>query len=487
MPANTDGHCSSPKNIGILAISTYFPHSYVDQNELEQHDNVSSGKYTIGLGQKQMGFCHDNEDVCSLCLTAVSNLIERNEVSYNEIGRLEVGTETIVDKSKSVKSVLMQLFVESGNYDVEGVDSTNACYGGTAALFNSIAWMESSYWDGRYALVVCGDIAVYASGNARCTGGAGAVAMLIGPNAPLVFEQGLRSSYIRHAYDFYKPDLTSEYPTVDGKLSVECYITALDSCYQSYCTKAEKRLKLPTSSFSLQNIDYMLFHTPYCKLVQKSLARLVLNDVVRDTTHCYCDKHRKDAQEIQQFKDTSLPSCIFDRTIEKSCMTASSNIFNEKTSPSLLIARRVGNMYTPSLYGCLVSLLVSTSSEQLLGKRIALFSYGSGLAASMYSIKIQDTSSTRFTLDTLQHNLCDVIKKLDSRQKFSPVDFTKVLERREHVYNKCNYTPVSDEQVLFPSTFYLSNIDDKFRRTYKRKPSHDVVVTNGDSSMNGHH
>ena len=43
----------------------------------------------------------------------------------------------------------MQLFIGSGNNDVEGVDSTNACYGGTAALINSIAWVESSYWDGK--------------------------------------------------------------------------------------------------------------------------------------------------------------------------------------------------------------------------------------------------------------------------------------------------------------------------------------------------
>jgi len=43
---------------------------------------------------------------------------------------------------------------------------------------------------GRYALVVAGDIAVYASGNARCTGGAGAIAMLVGPQAPLVLDRG---------------------------------------------------------------------------------------------------------------------------------------------------------------------------------------------------------------------------------------------------------------------------------------------------------
>ena len=43
---------------------------------------------------------------------------------------------------------------------------------------------------GRYALVVCADIAVYATGAARCTGGAGAVAMLIGPDAAVVFDRG---------------------------------------------------------------------------------------------------------------------------------------------------------------------------------------------------------------------------------------------------------------------------------------------------------
>lgn len=39
--------------------------------------------------------------------------------------------------------------------------------------------------------MVVADIAVYASGNARPTGGAGAVAMLIGPNAPIKLERGM--------------------------------------------------------------------------------------------------------------------------------------------------------------------------------------------------------------------------------------------------------------------------------------------------------
>lgn len=115
--------------------------------------------------------------------------MEKYNVDPKSIGRIDVGTETIIDKSKSVKTTLMDLFADAGNYDIEGVDSKNACYGGTAALFNAINWVESSSWDGRNAIVVCGDIAVYAEGAARPVGGAGACAMLIGPNAPVVFDR----------------------------------------------------------------------------------------------------------------------------------------------------------------------------------------------------------------------------------------------------------------------------------------------------------
>jgi 3-hydroxy-3-methylglutaryl CoA synthase len=45
------------------------------QGELEEYDGVSSGKYTIGLGQTKMGFCTDREDVHSLCLTVVTRYL----------------------------------------------------------------------------------------------------------------------------------------------------------------------------------------------------------------------------------------------------------------------------------------------------------------------------------------------------------------------------------------------------------------------------
>jgi len=183
------------------------PSQCISEEDLEVYDGVSQGKYTIGLGQKFMAFADDREDINSMALTGtqnvsrqyvlstdslpsvVSSLMRKYNIDPKSIGRLEVGTETIIDKAKAVKTVLMDLFASSGNHDVEGLDSKNACYGGTAGVFNAVNWVESRSWDGRNAIVFAGDIAVYAEGGARPVGGAGACAILIGPNAPIIFER----------------------------------------------------------------------------------------------------------------------------------------------------------------------------------------------------------------------------------------------------------------------------------------------------------
>lgn len=72
--------------------------------------------------------------------------------------------------------------------------------------------------------------------------GAGAFAALIGPNAVLSFERGLRATYMVDVYDFYKPNqpVPSEYPVVEGQASLQAYLTAVDEVYKLYCQKAEK-------------------------------------------------------------------------------------------------------------------------------------------------------------------------------------------------------------------------------------------------------
>lgn len=337
------------------------------------------------------------EDIYSFALTACSNLLSKYKIDPDSIGRLEVGTETILDKSKSVKSVLMQLFGDNTN--IEGVDTVNACYGGTNAVFNTVNWVESSGWDGRDAIVVTGDIALYAKGNARPTGGAGAVAMLIGPDAPIVVEPGLRGTYMQHAYDFYKPDLTSEYPIVDGHYSVRCYTEALDACYKAY-NKRESNLKslanghanghangngvaTPTDTKTLlDRFDYMSFHAPTCKLVAKSYARLLYNDYLSDpSAPAFADVPA-------EVRDMEYTKSLTDKVIEKTFMGLTKKRFNERVQPSIEVPTMCGNMYCASVYGGLIGLLSTVDSSTLQGKRIGVFSYGSGLAASLFSLKV---------------------------------------------------------------------------------------------------
>ena len=358
-----------------------------------------------------------------MALTTVSSLLHKYSIDPKSIGRLEVGTETLLDKSKSCKSVLMQLFAPSGNNGIEGVDTVNACYGGTNALFNAINWVESSAWDGRDAIVCAGDIALYKKDNARPTGGAGCVAMLIGADAPLVFEPGMRGTYMKHAYDFYKADLTSEYPIVDGHYSVQCYTEALDACYKGYQERKEKLQKAKAttngihageeSQTPIDDFDYMVFHAPTCKLVSKNYARLLYNDYVAAPTAPVFESVPSELRDMEYEKSIS------DKTVEKTFLGLSKKKFQERVQPGLQTPTMCGNMYCASVYGSLVGLLSNVQSDRLQGKRVGIFSYGSGLASSLFSLQVKgDVSSMTEKLD--------LHRRLDARRTVPPETYDEV-------------------------------------------------------------
>ncbi|CAN1332815.1 Hydroxymethylglutaryl-CoA synthase [Linum perenne] len=469
------------KNVGILAMDIYFPPTCVQQEALEEHDGASKGKYTIGLGQDCMAFCTDVEDVISMSLTAVTSLLEKYGVDPKQVGRLEVGSETVIDKSKSIKTFLMQIFEKCGNTDIEGVDSTNACYGGTAALFNCVNWVESNSWDGRYGLVVCTDSAemvhvhqVYAEGPARPTGGAAAIVMLIGPDAPIVFESKYRGSYMSHAYDFYKPNLASEYPVVDGKLSQTCYLMALDACYKHFCAKYEK---FEGKQFSITDADYTVFHSPYNKLVQKSFARLLFDDFTREASSI--DEAAK--EKFAPFATLSGDESYQSRDLEKVAQQVAKPLYDTKVQPTTLIPKQVGNMYTASIYAAFASLLHNKNSE-LAGKRVLMFSYGSGLTATMFSLKLQEGQHP-FSLSNIA-SVMNLDEKLKSRIEVQPEKFVENLKLMEHRYGAKDFVTSKDTTCLAPGTYYLTEVDSMYRRFYSQKPA-DGTLANG-SVINGH-
>ncbi|PIL24742.1 3-hydroxy-3-methylglutaryl-CoA synthase [Ganoderma sinense ZZ0214-1] len=450
-----------PKDVGILAMEMYFPKRCISEEELEVFDNVPKGKYTIGLGQKFMACCDDREDINTFALTAVTSLIEKYNVDPKSIGRIDVGTETIIDKSKSTKTHLMDYFAEAGNTDIEGVDSKNACYGSTAALFNAVNWIESSSWDGRNAIVVGGDIAIYAEGSGRPTGGAGAVAMLIGPNAPLALEP-IHGTHMANTYDFYKPKLDSEYPEVDGPLSISAYISAIDASYAAYRTKHTKAKKAQGQAgpaFSLTDVDFPVFHSPYGKMVQKAHARLVYNDFLANPDASrYAQVPERAAWLAQPYK-----ASLTDKTLEKTFIGVAKAEFDGTVEKGMRCARRCGNMYTASLYGGLASLLSSVEPAEMHGKRISMFAFGSGLASSFFTIKVKgDTTEIKEKLD--------LIRRLESMTVVPCQEYVDALTLREKNHNAGSYVPEGSVDNIWPGGYYLESIDSKYRRKYVRAP-----------------
>ena len=80
---------------------------------------------------------------------------------------------------------------------------------------------------------------VYAEGPARPTGGAAAIVMLIGPDAPIAFESKFRGSHMSHVYDFYKTNLASEYPVILPELCLTSIMSSENHWYFVYSTLAE--------------------------------------------------------------------------------------------------------------------------------------------------------------------------------------------------------------------------------------------------------
>ena len=95
-----------------------------------------------------------------------------------------------------------------------------------------------------------------------------------------------------------------------------------------------------------------------------------------------------------------------------------------------------------------------------------MFSYGSGLIASMFMITV-DSKHEYFQK---MKNLMEFKTRLDSRIQLTPMEYEKLMEEREGKYGKKDYeTDERDVDLLFHSTYYLYSVDAKWRRYYKIK------------------
>jgi len=163
--------------------------------------------------------------------------------------------------------------------------------------------------------------------------------VIVSGGPPLAEPEGGRTgSFARDVHDFWRP-LHRKDALVDGKFSVQCYLDALQHAYVDWT-------QLAAGDEALARTCY---HVPYGKMAQKA-----------HRTRCAVDG-LDDAAADQDFATT--------------------------VAPSLQFSAQVGNVYAGSLYLALASLL-HAEAAQLEGRRIGLFSYGSGCAAEFFAGRV---------------------------------------------------------------------------------------------------
>ena len=136
--------CPQPQDVGMVLLRwrCIFLDEYVVNQprfwngwwfQLAQHGKEQS---TMGLGQicefywclwRYQLFCSEWYVYSWLCklrvvlYLAVDSLLKKYNINRRSIGRIEVGTQTIISRGQSVKSHLMNLFSECRNTDIKGL------------------------------------------------------------------------------------------------------------------------------------------------------------------------------------------------------------------------------------------------------------------------------------------------------------------------------------------------------------------------------
>lgn len=98
-----------------------------------------------------------------------------------------------------------------------------------------------------------------------------------------------------------------------------------------------------------------------------------------------------------------------------------------------------------------------------------MFSYGSGLASSMFLLRTN--TDLRFIREKMQAR-----ERLQSRTKIPCEVYDRILEEKRVKYNKVPLKPEVNLDLLFDGAYYLESVDDKYRRNYVRKTGTQPIL-----------
>lgn len=385
--------------VGIDKIGLFTPNKYVDMVDLAHARNEDPNKFLIGIGQSEMSVADQTQDAVSMGINATMKYIDR--IDKDKIGLLVFGTESGIDQSKSAS-----LFVKTAlklKPEVRTFEVKEACFGLTAALM--IARDFVRVHPDQTAMVIGSDIARYGIGTAgEVTQGAGSVSMLIKADPAILALNDGHSAYSEDINDFWRPN-NSKLAMVDGKYSTQVYLDFFSKTFADY----KKQKNLETKDFAA-----IIYHLPFTKMGLKA-NRIAVADQDEVTT-----------EKLQ-------------------------NSF----AASKQLSRRVGNIYTASLYMSLLSLLENGNLSA--GSLVGLFSYGSGAMGEFYSGNLVAGYEKEI-------NAASDEKMLERRQKLSIPEY-------EDVFNTALEDPEDNEELTSDDekgTWYFAGTKGNIRQ-YKVK------------------
>lgn len=338
--------------VGIDKMAFATTDEYVDLRELARTRGDEPDKYTIGIGQDQQAVVPPTQDIVTLGARAAAKLLTAEDKRH--LSTIIVATESGIDNSKASAIYIKHLL---GLDDfVRAVELKEACYSGTAGVqfAKGLVTMNPQ----STVLVIAADIARYGLATpGEVTQGAGAVAMLISTNPRVLSLEDTSVSYTKDVMDFWRPLYATE-AHVDGKYSTNVYIEFFLQCWQRY---------QQITGHQLADFAALTFHLPFTKMGKKALEGLLQAD-----------------------------------------QSAVAETLRSQLTASQIYSRKVGNLYTGSLYLGLMSLLQNGTVNA--GDRIGLFSYGSGAEGEFYTGIVQPQ---------FKKYLNDVADDLEVRQRVS--------------------------------------------------------------------
>ncbi len=350
----------------------------------EQGDDPE--KYTKGLGLYTSSLPDVYEDIVTMAANASHRLLERKGLTLEDIGRIDVATESSFDKSKPastyVAGCLEQVF-DGDLYHANKGERKFACMAGTQAVDDAFNWIRAGRHEGRKALVIATDTALYARDDpGEATQGAGAVAMLIDENPDLVTFSEAQGFGSADETDFLKPN--QQFPSVDGKRSMQVYLARMREAMQDFQRNG--------GDTHPDNFAFIPFHTPFPGMVRKAAAlgfrhcirgTEIEDEVAEEIGH---QPRREDFDSQESFLEAQKE---YTETLTETSRYL--DWYEQTIEPTLTISRYVGNWYTGSVHIARASGLQEAlkTGRDVTGMQLLIGSYGSGAQAEIHAETIQ--------------------------------------------------------------------------------------------------